>query len=487
MQRLIQLFVEQLIRGFLPIYPAFWLAALFAAAVAAIKSGPLAALIALIGSFFLFEIVFRLLLFIAYGKEYRYAVFTYFLVDHPRYGSILRTNARSKKLPFHIFDIFLFPPGTGRVIDLQENHAKRNAFTVNELGFRGRSFDPKRKSGKLRIFCLGGSTTAGHSLNDDETWPIALEAELKQRGYDVEIINAGTHGWNSYKDFLRYKEEIVEYEADVMLLHQGWNEEFLWSSLSLGKKWQPRTARNVREEHMLYCPPNRLLSSERFISKFLAIQSALKQFVFKRNMSFQNPNRWQVLQRREYIHAWLENMLDTARVAKEHNVLLYAIDYAGLVSMNDTPANRDIYVGRSRLTPLFADYQAASKERITEALTLASSAIPLLRTQEDFSAIEGADRLALFLDEIHMTGQGNALLGRVIADRLVADPDFQARYKRASTESNVTLDDATCENILNEAGKNSYHIERFVTEKIEALEGKKTDTSDIPTERYTTF
>jgi len=487
MQRTIQLVVEQLIRGFLPIYSAFWLAALFAAAMAALRGDIIAALIALIASFFLFEIVFRLLLFIAYGREYRYAVFTYFLVDHPQYGSMLRKNARSKELPFRIFDIFLFPPETGRVSDLEENLAKRKVFTVNDLGFRGPQFDPHQKRGKLRIFCLGGSTTAGHSLNDDETYPHFLEIALQGRGFDVEVVNAGTHGWNSYKDFLRYKEEISRYGADVVLLHQGWNEEFLWSSLSLGKKWRAKAVRNVREEHMLYCPPNRFLSSERFLTKFLAIQSVLKQFVFKRNMSFQNPRRWGVLLRREYIRAWLENMLETARVTKEQNALVYAIDYPGLVSKDDSKHNRETYVQGSRLTPLFADYQATSKARISEALTVVSSAIPLLRADEDFSTVEGSDRLPLFLDEIHLSGVGNEKLADAIATRLTADPDFQARYSGTSQKSNVSISDASAKEILDAAGKNSYRIERFVTERIESLEGKRVDTTDIPTERYTTF
>jgi len=455
--------------------------------MAILRGDIIAALIALVASFFLFEILFRLLLFIAYGREYRYAVFTYFLVDHPKYGSVLRKNAKSKELPFRIFDIFLFPPNTGRVTDLGENLAKRNVFTVNDLGFRGRSFNPKKKSAKLRIFCLGGSTTAGHSLNNDETWPIFLESELRQRGYDVEVVNAGTHGWNSYKDFLRYKEEIVEYSADVVLLHQGWNEEFLWSSLSLGKKWRPKAVRNVREEHALYCPPNRFLSSERFITKFLAIQAALKKFVFKRNMSFQNPRRWGVLLRREYIRAWLDNMLETARAAKEHNALVYAIDYPGLVSIDDSKHNRETYVQGSRLTPLFADYQATSRARISEALTLVSSAIPLLRAHEDFSTVEGRERLPLFLDEIHLSGVGNERLANAIAAQLAADPDFQARHTGDVHKSNINFSDAMAKDILHTAGKNSYSVERFVTERIETLEGKRVDTSDIPTERYTTF
>ena len=91
------------------------------------------------------------------------------------------------------------------------------------------------------------------------------------------------------------------------------------------------------------------------------------------------------------------------------------------------------------------------------------------------------------MDEIHLSGVGNERLANAIAARLAADPDFQARYKNSSKKSNVNMSDASTKEILDAAGKNSYRIERFVTERIESLEGKRVDTSDIPTERYTTF
>ena len=479
---------EKIIVSFLSYYTGYWILAIAIAGLVYSKFGLSAAAIALVAAFFVFEALFRGLFYVSYGPQYRHAVFTYLLIDHPIYGTTLRKNTVAKNLPFHLFDIFAFPINSGRIIDLKENLENRNVFTVNNLGFRGRAFDPMHKSAKLRIFCLGGSTTAGHSVNDEDTWPAHLESALREKSLDVEVINAGVHGWTSYKDYLRYKNEIVNYDADIILIHQGWNEEFLWSCLSLGKTWTPKLARNVREEHMLYSPPSRFLSSDRFFGKFLAIQALRKRFIFKRNMSFQNPKRWRGLMRREYIRAWVENMLEIAKIAEQSKTPLYAIDYPGLVSMDDTPIDRDIYIkGKgSRLTPLFADYQASSKARIEETMLLCSVVIPVLRVTKDMSSYTGHKRLPLFLDEIHLSGEGNRLFANAIAQCLVSDPAFQARY-RGGRESNVDLTQEKVSSIMEKAGINSFTIDRFIMKTIDTLSGKKTQSADIPTERYTTF
>jgi acyl-CoA thioesterase-1 len=45
-----------------------------------------------------------------------------------------------------------------------------------------------------RIVVLGDSLTAGYGLDPGEAFPVKLEAALKARGHDVEIINAGVSG-----------------------------------------------------------------------------------------------------------------------------------------------------------------------------------------------------------------------------------------------------------------------------------------------------
>ena len=61
---------------------------------------------------------------------------------------------------------------------------------TNALGFRGRSIGP-RTSGRTRILALGDSVTLGDYVDEDETWPAALERALHARGIDAEVWNGG--------------------------------------------------------------------------------------------------------------------------------------------------------------------------------------------------------------------------------------------------------------------------------------------------------
>jgi acyl-CoA thioesterase I len=46
----------------------------------------------------------------------------------------------------------------------------------------------------LRIVMLGDSLAAGYGLDPGEAFPVKLEAALKAKGHDVQIINAGVSG-----------------------------------------------------------------------------------------------------------------------------------------------------------------------------------------------------------------------------------------------------------------------------------------------------
>lgn len=49
-------------------------------------------------------------------------------------------------------------------------------------------------AGTIRILALGDSLTAGFGLDEKDSFPSQLEAALKAKGYDVEVLNAGVSG-----------------------------------------------------------------------------------------------------------------------------------------------------------------------------------------------------------------------------------------------------------------------------------------------------
>jgi lysophospholipase L1-like esterase len=96
--------------------------------------------------------------------------------------------------------------------------------TVNLAGLRGDEVGPKRP-GSVRILAMGGSTTWGHMVADGETWPVALQRELRAAtGVDVEVLNGGVSGWDLEHIVVALRQgELDALQPDLVLVNAGWN------------------------------------------------------------------------------------------------------------------------------------------------------------------------------------------------------------------------------------------------------------------------
>jgi len=107
----------------------------------------------------------------------------------------------------------------------------------NEDGYRGRKI-PLQKSNKLRVLCLGGSTTYGTGVDyPRETFSAQLERllvaaikadTLLSRKFDgAEVLNAGLEAGNSAEELQQYLFKYRYYKPDVVIVHSGINDAFL--------------------------------------------------------------------------------------------------------------------------------------------------------------------------------------------------------------------------------------------------------------------
>lgn len=443
-----------------------------------------------------FEGISRLLLRWSIGENYSYWLYGYCLIDHEKYGFRFRPSVSTDKIEFPIFDRVAFPAGSQPALDLPTNRAQRLKFTTNSMGFRGKGFDPNVKKRKLRMFCIGGSTTACGLCGDEETWPFKLQGYLDGKSCDVEVINAGTLGWASYQEYLLVRDELVAYKPDIILLHEGWNEEFIYSSLGLGKAWSPGTIRNVRESYNLYTNPNSLLSSTKSVAFSLATQDIYRNILFARNMSFENRARWNMLRESEYLQAWFDNMVSIARIAKERNVLTFVLDYPGLTNIADFPQHREKYVQNTRLTHRYADYQAISKKRISSTLEHIEPIIHCLKVDNIFDDIVGEARLDMFNDEIHLSAAGNDLFARYLSELLLQDPQFNGLYRGNSLNPREIPGEGRISDIRKAVGVNPGYLERLIDRNYHSAKPaaggigslvRPPSVSEIPQTRYTTW
>jgi len=98
--------------------------------------------------------------------------------------------------------------------------------TSNGDGFRGREIVRPKPPGRLRIVCLGGSTTYGMSLAEDETYPVQLERRLRELlpGRDIEVINAGVESYTTAESLNNLVFRCLDFEPDVVLVYHGIND-----------------------------------------------------------------------------------------------------------------------------------------------------------------------------------------------------------------------------------------------------------------------
>ncbi len=88
----------------------------------------------------------------------------------------------------------------GAVID-----AGGSVVHINHSGLRGREIAAQPAAEVERILVLGDSIVYGQGVADDETFPVQLERELRNRGRRAEVLNGGVPGYNNNAElaFLR--------------------------------------------------------------------------------------------------------------------------------------------------------------------------------------------------------------------------------------------------------------------------------------------
>ena len=75
----------------------------------------------------------------------------------------------------------------------------------------------------ITIVAFGDSLTAGFGLNESDAFPSRLEAELKKRGHNVAVSNAGVSGDTTTAGLARFDWAIAD-DTDAVILELGAND-----------------------------------------------------------------------------------------------------------------------------------------------------------------------------------------------------------------------------------------------------------------------
>ena len=96
---------------------------------------------------------------------------------------------------------------------------------VNALGLRGPETTLAKPPGVRRIATLGDSFTFGYGVDDDETWPAALQRALDGTGgagdaLRYEVLNCGVPAYDTEQEVRLLATRILEFQPDLVLV--GW-------------------------------------------------------------------------------------------------------------------------------------------------------------------------------------------------------------------------------------------------------------------------
>jgi len=97
---------------------------------------------------------------------------------------------------------------------------------TNAMGFRGPLVTVPKPQGTYRIILLGGSTTHGWQVNDDETID-AYMRELFAVEYPtlaIEVVNLAFDGYDAYQLYERLRSDGLRLDPDVVAVNSGIND-----------------------------------------------------------------------------------------------------------------------------------------------------------------------------------------------------------------------------------------------------------------------
>ncbi len=99
---------------------------------------------------------------------------------------------------------------------------------INSHALRGEEFPADKPAGEIRIMAVGGSTTAGEEVGEEDTYPAQLQALLRARfpGRPIRVINAGVPSYSVKNALLDYSLRLYRFEPDYVAVFHGINDFF---------------------------------------------------------------------------------------------------------------------------------------------------------------------------------------------------------------------------------------------------------------------
>ncbi|MDD2688646.1 MAG: SGNH/GDSL hydrolase family protein [Candidatus Omnitrophica bacterium] len=203
-------------------------------------------------------------------------------------------------------------------IVFKSNHGVRMQY--NSLGFIGDEIAPK-SNGAFRILGIGDSITSASYLSDEYRFLNILQKILSNKlNKSIEVINAGTGGYNTWQELELIKQKGLSVEPDLIIVEICLND-YIHNKPNLRKNWFNIISVNYRESsearyfNFLYQKSDLYKFLYDFLAKFRLNTLDKKDFLaYVKNYNFNiNENEFR---------EWIKPLSEINTVAKAHNIKL---------------------------------------------------------------------------------------------------------------------------------------------------------------------
>ena len=294
---------------------------------------------------------------------------------------------------------------TGRMLAvayLKDRAAKLNInltdtiIRINQVGFKGPELD--KNHSRLRILNLGESTTFG-TLFDKYSYPRTLERELRNRGIDAEVINAGVENYTAGNILMRI-DEFKALRPEISTIYIGWNNLF-GPEPQVGLSKYSFTCRLIRRINGKLSRPTR---------------TAMEEYNKPKHVDANAP---QVNELSGFVPPFIGDVEEIVRQMQSMNSRVIIVTLPSLFTMNEDPSEEALKKGQ---LPSFTDnpYVLAKLiERYNAALReLANRDGLQIIDLERWSKDALVPRNSYFYDSMHLYEEGQEKIGIYMADEI---------------------------------------------------------------------
>lgn len=266
-------------------------------------------------------------------------------------------------------------------------------YSINHNGFRGK--DVQISSGQHIILALGESTTFGWGVRDDQTYPVYLNHFLNQaHNRKWIVINGGVPSYSSSQVLVTLQEilEQANFIPDLVLINVLWND--IWYS----------TVRNWHPDILLYQKPPGWLS---FLTRY-------SRFCHVLVMGGAKQEKLANVFNEKALHQYEANIKQMIQLCRENGICLafveppFDADHMPEKGLNEFHITYDKnFFIKTAGTYLQALHAIAQKHEV-----------PVIAHGVDFRFLHQKD---WFLDALHPTARGNAVMARDIFQYLLGN------------------------------------------------------------------